>query len=483
MCYKIMIFVRNTTIRTPPEQGDAFADQEKCRAASMKLRSFRGGIHPREHKRLTENKPVETCPCPNRVVIPLQQHTGSPAQPLVKVGDKVRTGQKIGDLTGFISAAHHASISGEVTYIGRAPHPLTRNAVAVEITSDGKDDWTPLHSISQENLAALSGEDIRDIVAQSGIVGLGGAAFPTHVKLSPPAGKKPELYILNGAECEPCLTCDDRLMRERAKDIIAGLRLLMRAVGVNRGIVAVESNKPEAIAALKEKVAREPGISLEVVKVKYPQGAEKQLINALTGREVPPGGLPMDVGVAINSVGTAVAVADAVIRGKPLVERVITVTGSAIADPKNLLVRIGTALGYVIEQCGGFKEPPAKIIVGGPMMGVAQYSLDAPVIKGTSGIIAFTQDDVADETYYPCIRCGRCVTVCPMRLSPSKLGILAENSRFVEAKQANLMDCMECGSCVYVCPANRPMVQWVKFAKNELRKIAEQESRKKKESA
>jgi electron transport complex protein RnfC len=234
---------------------------------------------------------------------------------------------------------------------------------------------------------------------------------------------------------------------------------------------------------LNEEVLKEPGVSLEVVKVKYPQGAEKQLINALTGREVPSGGLPMDVGVAINNVGTAVAAADAVIRGKPLVERAMTVTGPAIAEPRNLLVRIGTPVGHLIEQCGGFKEPPAKLISGGPMMGVAQYSLDAPVIKGTSGIVAFTERETAEESYEPCIRCGQCVTVCPMRLLPSQLGILIENSRFVEAKDTDLMDCMECGSCVYTCPANRPMVQWIKFAKNELRKIAAREKAEQKASA
>ena len=446
-------------------------------------RSFRGGVHPAEHKELTENKPIEKCALPEKVVIPLQQHTGSPAEPLVKVGDKVLMGQKIADPTGFISAAHHASISGEVTQIAAAPHPLGRKVVAVEITSDGEDNWIQTPVVSEEELVALSAEKVRDIVGQSGIVGLGGAAFPTHVKLSPPPGKKLELYILNGAECEPYLTCDDMLMRERSSDVVAGLKLLMRAVGVSQGIVAVESNKPQAVVALRDKVDREPGISLEVVKVKYPQGAEKQLINALTGREVPPGGLPMDVGVAINNVGTAVAVADAVMRGKPLVERAITVTGPAIAEPKNLLVRIGTPLWHVIEQCGGFKEPPAKLISGGPMMGVAQYSLDSPVIKGTSGIVAFGQDEVVRESYQPCIRCGQCVTVCPMRLMPSKLGILVENFKLVEAKTTNLMDCMECGSCVYTCPANRPMVQWIKFAKSELRKIVEREKAEQKESA
>jgi electron transport complex protein RnfC len=449
----------------------------------MKARSFRGGVHPAGHKGLTDNKPIEKCALPEKVVIPLQQHTGSPAEPLVEVGDKVLAGQKIADSTGFISAVHHASISGEVTQIGAAPHPLGRKMVAIEITSDGNDDWIEMPRVGQEDLPAISPGKIRDIVAQNGIVGLGGAAFPTHVKLSPPPDKRLDLYVLNGAECEPYLTCDDRLMRERARDVVAGLKLLMKGVGLTRGIIAVESNKPEAVAALQEQVLKEPGISLEVVRVKYPQGAEKQLINALTGCEVPPGGLPMDVGVAINNVGTAVAVADAVIRGKPLVERAITVTGPAIAEPKNLLVRIGTLVRHVIEQCGGFKEPPAKLISGGPMMGVAQYSLDAPVIKGTSGVVAFTERETAEESYEPCIRCGQCVPACPMRLLPSKLGILIENSRFAEAQDTNLMDCMECGSCVYTCPANRPMVQWIKFAKNELRKMAAREKAQQEQSA
>ena len=449
----------------------------------MKLKTFRGGIHPPELKGSTENRPIERCPLPDKVIIPLRQHTGSPAEPVVKVGDKVLTGQKIGDLSGFISAAHHASLSGEVTYIGPAPHPLGRKMPAVEVTSDGQDEWVPLQKASQESLASLSPEGIRERVAQSGIVGLGGAAFPTQVKLSPPEGKKLELYIANGAECEPYLTCDSRVMTERPKDVVSGLRLLMKAVGVTQGIVAVEANKPEAIAALRNEVAKEPGVSLQVMKVKYPQGAEKQLISALTGREIPPGGLPMDVGVAINNVGTAVAVADAVIRGKPLVERALTVTGSAIAEPKNLLVRIGTPLWHVIEQCGGFSRPPVKVIMGGPMMGVAQCSLDAPVIKGTSGIVAFVRNGVVDVSYEPCIRCGRCVVVCPVRLLPSKLGTLVENSRFLEARETRLMDCMECGSCVYVCPANRPMVHWIKFAKSELGKIAAREKSDRRQSA
>ena len=438
----------------------------------MKLKSFRGGIHPPEFKQATENKPIEKCPLPNRVIIPLQQHTGSPSQPIVGAGDKVRTGQKIGELTGFISAAQHASVSGEVVGIGPAPHPLARTMLAVQIASDGKDEWVPLRAASRETITSLSAAEIRERIAQAGIVGLGGAAFPAQVKVSPPEGKRLDLYIANGAECEPYLTCDDRLMRERPKDVVWGLKLLMKAAGVVQGVIAVEANKREAIAALNTEVVKEPGISLQVMKVKYPQGAEKQLINALTGREVPPGGLPMDVKTAVSNVGTAVAVAEAVIRGKPLVERVVTVTGSAIVEPKNLLVRIGTPLAHVIEQCGGFREPPAKILVGGPMMGVAQYSLEVPVIKGTSGIVALTKQDVVGDSYWPCIRCGRCIAVCPMKLMPNMLGILVENSRFADAEKARLMDCMECGSCVYVCPANRPMVQWIKFAKSELKKAA-----------
>jgi len=446
----------------------------------MKLKSFRGGIHPPEFKHLTENKPIERCPLPSKVIIPLQQHTGSPSEPLVTVGDTVRTGQKIGELTGFISATQHASVSGEVTRIACAPHPLARTVLAVEITSDGNDEWVPLHAASRETVASFTPAEIRERIAQAGIVGLGGAAFPTQVKVSPPEGKRLDLYIANGAECEPFLTCDDRLMKERPRDVVSGLKLLMKAAGVSEGVIAVEANKPEAIAALNREVVKEPAISLQVMKVKYPQGAEKQLIDALTRREVPPGGLPMDVRTAVSNVGTAAAVADAVIRGKPLVERAITVTGSAVAEPKNLLVRIGTPLAHVIEQCGGFREPPAKIIMGGPMMGVCQYSLEVPVIKGTSGILALTKKDVADDSYWPCIRCGRCVRVCPMRLMPNRLGILVENSRFAEAGDARLMDCMECGSCVYVCPSNRPMVHWIKFAKSELKKAAAAEKAKQK---
>jgi electron transport complex protein RnfC len=444
-------------------------------------KSFRGGIHPSEEKHHTEKKPLEVMPPPDRVVIPLRQHLGAPARATVKVGDHVKAGQCIAQGPGFVTTAMHASISGEITSVKQQNHPVFRSCESVEIKSDGKDEWQYGKSHARERLEEIPPDEIKKIVTESGIVGLGGAAFPTHVKLSPPPEKKIETYILNGAECEPYLTADDRVMQERATDVILGLRLMMRAIGVDRAIVGIEANTPGALKEVYTEAAKHSNITVKRLPTKYPQGAEKQLIRVLTGREIPRGGLPMDVGVGINNVGTALATAEAVFDGKPLVQRALTVTGSAITEPKNLLVRVGTNFQEVIEYCGGFSDEPVKILMGGPMMGIAQYTTDVPVVKGTSGILVLARKDVNVVESQTCIRCGSCVTACPMFLLPSAIGILCERHRFEDAKEMGLLDCVECGCCTYVCPAGRPMVHMIKFGKLELQKL-EQKKRAKEEA-
>lgn len=422
--------------------------------------TFSGGIHPPQSKNLTDEKPVETLPLPEKVIIPLRQHTGAVTTPAVSVGDSVKTGGKIGESDAFISAPVHASISGKVTAISMHPHPVTGRETAVVIEREG-DEWVEFRGHS--SYETLTPEQIREIIRSAGIVGLGGACFPTVVKISPP--KEIDTFILNGAECEPYLTSDYRLMVENAEEIVTGMKILMRAIGVNRGYIAIEDNKREAIRKMGEASISEPAIEVVALRTKYPQGSEKQLIKAILNREVPSGGLPLDVGVVVNNVATAKAVRDAVLSGKPLIERVVTVTGPNIVEPKNIIARIGTPFSDLIDFCGGTVETIAKLVAGGPLMGIAQYSLQTPVIKGTSGIIVFSSKDVPDLRPAECIRCGFCVDVCPMGLLPSELATYVEKERWEECKNSVLADCMECGSCAYVCPAKRLIVQLIKYGK------------------
>lgn len=431
----------------------------------MAIATFKGGIHPPDKKELSKDKNISPTKPPKRVVIPLVQHIGAPCKLAVSVGQEVKKGEVIGTPEGFVSAPVHASVSGKVIAIGEFPNAMGKMVTSVVIENDGKEEWTILKD--NPDYMKLSSDELKAKVKDAGIVGMGGAAFPAHVKLSPPKEKPIDVVILNGAECEPYLTADYRLMIERPQDVVEGLKVLMRILGVNKGFIGIENNKPDAIEAMKRAASEEPNIQVCALEVKYPQGAEKMLIKAVTGREVPPRGLPMDVGVVVHNIGTAIAIYEAARFGKPLIERVVTVTGEGIKEPANLLVKIGTLVSNIIEECGGFKSDVAKVISGGPMMGFALYCLDVPVTKGTSGILVLPEEGVVHaEDFGPCIRCGRCIDICPMGLMPSMLSVLSEKGFYEETKEYNLFDCFECGSCTYVCPSKRPIVQLIRLAKS-----------------
>ncbi len=427
------------------------------------IKTFPGGIHPPQYKSLTAEKSVETLPLPQKVFIPLGQYTGAAATPTVSVGDKVKTGEKIGESNAFVSAPVHAAISGKVTAISMHPHPVVGREEAIVIEREG-DEWVELRGHSSYEI--LTPGEIREIVRSAGIVGLGGAGFPTAVKISPQ--KQIDTFILNGAECEPYISADYRLMVENAEEIVTGMKILMHALGVNKGYIAIEDNKPQAMREMEKASSSEPGIKVVLLRTKYPQGSEKQLIKAILNREVPSGGLPPDVGVVVNNAATAKACADAVLLGKPLIERVVTVAGPNVVEPKNIRVRIGTPFKDLIEFCGGTVETITKLVAGGPLMGVAQYSLQTPVIKGTCGIIVFSSKDVPDFRPSECIRCGFCVDVCPMGLLPGELATYIEKEQWDECEKSGLSDCMECGSCAYICPAKRQIVQLIKYGKAKI---------------
>jgi electron transport complex protein RnfC len=430
----------------------------------MGLATFKGGIHPPDKKILAANSPIVSSKPPKIAVIPLSQHIGAPCKPIVSIGQEVRKGELIGEPAGFVSSPVHTSVSGKVVAISEFPNAMGRMVNSVVIENDGKEEWTLLKD--NPDYMNLPPEELKEKVKGAGIVGMGGATFPTVVKLSPPKEKQIDAVLINGAECEPYLTADYRLMVERPKEVIEGLKILMKILGVQKGYVGIENNKPDAVAKMKE-AASGSGIEVLALEVKYPQGAEKMLIKAILGREVPPRALPMDVGVVVQNVGTALAIYEAARFGKPLIERVVTVTGEGITEPKNLMVRIGTKISDLIEECGGFKDGVGKVISGGPMMGFALSSLDVAVTKGTSGILVIPEKNVfhADE-FGPCIRCGRCIDACAMGLMPSMLSVLSERGFYEEAKEYNLFDCFECGSCTYVCPSKRPIVQFVRLAKS-----------------
>jgi len=432
-----------------------------------RLFSFKGGVHPPYFKEISSTRPLGRASLPKKVVIPLSQHTGKPAKPIVKAGDGVKTGQLIGEIDGFISLPVHSSLSGKIVDVRPWAHPLGPVVPSVIVESDGRDEWItdlPVH----EDYFRLSPDEIREIVKSAGIAGLGGAAFPTHVKLTPPENCEIDTVILNGCECEPYLTCDHKLMVEYPREIIEGLKIIAQTVNADRGIVAVEANKRDAISLLERETKREPNLELAVLKVKYPQGAEKHLIDAILKRKVPPGKLPLDVGVIVDNVGTAFAIRQAVKRGIPLIERVVTVTGPGVKQPQNLWVRLGTLFEDIVSQCGGFVGNLEKVIAGGPMMGVSQYTLEVPIIKGTSGILILN-DEGQGFPEGDCIRCGKCIDVCPVNLMPTVIAQHVRHKDWASVEKYSPFVCMECGSCGYVCPAKIPLVQYIKWGKEEVK--------------
>lgn len=441
----------------------------------MKLKTFNGGIHPPGYKERTEDKPIILCPIPPKVYLPMSQHIGLPAKCLVKEGDRVKARQKIGEAGSFISAPVHASVSGVVERIGPYPHFTGKKLECVTIIPDYAQEDIPSQIIDLKELPTP--EQIRESVKEAGIVGMGGAAFPTAVKLSPPPDVKIDSVIINGCECEPFLTADHRLMLEQTDSLIDGLRLIMHCVGANQGYIGIEDNKPDAIEKVNSELmknvpewATRMNIEVSPLKTKYPQGGEKQLIYALLRREVPLRKLPSSVGALVQNVGTAIAISEAIRIKKPLVDRIITVTGPAIRDPQNLRVKLGTTVSWLIKVCRGFSEPSAKEIMGGPMTGFALTNLDVPVVKGTSGVVALTKElvDFPVRHRLNCVRCGNCADACPMFLVPSLLGRYSERKRYDDAEVAGAMDCIECGSCVYTCPARIPLVQLIREAKSAI---------------
>lgn len=421
-----------------------------------------------ENKLSADRWPV-TLPPPEQVIIPLAQHIGAPAKPLVAKGDTVKVGTLVAEAAGFVSAPVHSSVSGTVAKIEDVVDTSGYKKPAIII--DVKDDvWEEAIVAGQARPDSLSPQEIIEKIQKAGIVGMGGATFPTHVKLLPPPGQKAEILIINGAECEPYLTDDHVLMLEKGEEILQGVALLMKAAQVQKALIGIESNKPDAIAHLSGLAAAYPGIRIVPLKPRYPQGSEKQLIDALTGRQVASGALPVSVGVIVQNVGTAFAVYEAVVKNKPLIERIVTVTGNHLAHPCNFRVRIGTPIRYLIQAAGGLPEDTGKIVGGGPMMGRALLNTDIPVTKGMSGILLIPGSEAQRKPARNCIRCTKCVTICCMGLEPYRLMNLAQFREWETMKENNVTDCLECGSCSYVCPANRPILDYIKWGKNELRK-------------
>lgn len=429
-----------------------------------RLAGYYGGVHPSERKELSEHIALERFPEPKTVVISMSQHLGAPANPIVQPGDSVKVGQKIGEAAGFISAPVHSSVSGTVIAVEPRMHATRGSEVmAVVIESDGKNT---LHESVHPNkdLDSLTPDEIIDIVREAGIVGMGGAGFPTCVKLKP--AKPVDTILLNGCECEPLLTADHRVLLEFADDIIYGLKAILKTTGAEKGLIVIEDNKPDAIELMQAKVADCENIEVVVAKTKYPQGAEKTLIKRVMGRQVPRGGLPADVGVIVDNISTVKAISDAIQTGMPLIERVATVTGEKIRRPGNYIVKIGTSVKELIDYCGGTTDDDVLIKMGGPMMGFALSDLNVPMMKGSNGIIAIDTDQTVEQ---PCIKCGRCVDVCPMELSPLYFAKYADEENWQGMKDKNVMDCVECRCCEYICSSKIPLVSKIKAGKNAVR--------------
>ncbi len=427
-----------------------------------------------EEKRRTEHSPIVKATIPDKAALPLYQHIGRPCQPVIKTGDIVKRGQLIATLSDKAAFSPiHSSISGKVKAIQDYPHPLLGQSKAILIESDGFDASVDFKARSNEEIEKLTPDDLRKIIFDAGIVGMGGAGFPAHIKLNPP--KSVDSLIVNGAECEPYLTSDNRLMIEKTKEILLGIEIIAKCAGVKNVYIAIEDNKPKAIRAFNSLLVHGPwsmvhGLpKLIIIKSGYPQGGEKQLIKSVLRREVPSGKLPFEVGAIVHNIATTYAIYEAVYSGKPLYERVITVTGDCLEHPANLLTRIGTPIKDLIEQCGPLRKEPAKIVFGGPMMGISQYSLDVPVIKSTNGVILFSKNEAESAEEKFCIRCGRCVEHCPLGLMPCMMSMASEKEKWELAKAYGCMECMECGACNYVCPQKRNIVQAIKHAKLKIK--------------
>ena len=441
----------------------------------MGLATFKGGVHPYEGKELSENKPVQILMPKGDLVYPMSQHIGAPAIPLVKKGDKVLAGQKIGEASGFISANVICSVSGTVKAV--EPRRVANGAMVNSIVVENDGEYTAAEGLGADrDPAKLSKQEIRDIVKEAGIVGLGGAGFPTHVKLTPKDENAIEYILVNGAECEPYLTSDYRVMLEQPEKVVGGLKVILQLFDKAKGVIGIEENKPEAIRILSELVKDEPRIEVCTLKTKYPQGGERFLIYAVTGgREINSTMLPADAGCIVDNIDTVVSIYNAVCETTPLIRRIITVTGDAIREPRNFEVRLGTNYQELIEAAGGFKEEPEKVLSGGPMMGQALFSYDIPVMKTSSALTCLTKDQVAANAETACIRCGRCVDVCPGRVVPQMLMTAAEHHDLAAFEKLNGMECCECGSCTFICPAHRPLTQAFK----EMRKAVMAERKKK----
>jgi len=436
------------------------------------LLSFKHGVHPPENKDITSGIASRRFPFPDEIILPLSQHIGTPARALVKPGDLVERGDIIAAADGFISSSVHATASGAVKSIELWPHPSGVMAPSIRIAVDPNSAQMRRPRIVPR-WQDVKDEDLSKEIARAGIVGLGGAAFPSHVKLNPPKDQPVELLLINGCECEPYLTSDHRTMLERPDDVYLGIRIALKALGITRAVIGIEANKGDAIEIMRKTAPDDLDVTVQPLQVKYPQGAEKMLIKAVTGREVPSGSLPSAIGVLVQNVATAANVAAVFETGQPLIERIITVTGRGIRKPGNWVIPFGTKLRDVIEQCGGLTDDAAEIVFGGPMMGLGQANLDVPILKATGGILVLSKDECKRQDILPCIRCGKCLEVCPVFLNPQLMGALAKAERFEELEtEANLRDCMLCGCCSYVCPSNIPLSQLFMAARIQLKRLA-----------